>query len=166
MTDGLTGLLTRGAFVREADGAFALARRHGRPLSCIMLDLDFFKRVNDNHGHASGDRVLRGVAAACAALVRETDCLGRLGGEEFALILPETDLPGALKLAERIRCSIAEARWPTADAAAFAVTASLGVAEMNSQDQHFETTLARADAAAYAAKQSGRNRVVASSLTV
>jgi diguanylate cyclase (GGDEF)-like protein len=166
MTDGLTGLLTRGHFIREADQAFALARRHDRGLSCIMMDVDFFKRVNDTHGHAMGDRVLRGVASACVALVRETDLVGRLGGEEFAIVLPETDLSGALILAERLRASIAETVWTTPDTATFFVTASLGVAEMNGADETFETALARADAAAYAAKRAGRNRVMAAKSTI
>lgn len=159
-SDSLTGLLTRRAWLREGDQALRQARRYGRALSCITLDIDHFKSVNDRHGHATGDLVLLAVADACRSVVRTADIVGRLGGEEFALLLPETDLAGASRSAERIRAAIAAAAIPTA-AGTLRVTASFGVAELHDADSDIPALLRVADAALYDAKRAGRDRVVA-----
>lgn len=158
-TDSLTGAMTRRGFMREAQQAFERARRYRHPLSCIMLDIDHFKSVNDRHGHGVGDRVLRGVTASCRLVIRAVDGLGRLGGEEFAIILPETDMAAAEAIAERLRQQISETVTPT-DAGALRVTASLGVATMSPNVQDVDALLRDADDALYKAKSSGRNRVV------
>jgi len=133
----------------------------GQPVSAIMLDIDHFKQVNDTYGHAIGDQVLRAVAKRCGESIRDIDVLGRYGGEEFAVILPSTDLPGAETMAERLRRSVADAPVPT-ERGDITVTISLGVAS-SAQGQDDEEDVAallnRADAAMYAAKQAGRNRV-------
>jgi diguanylate cyclase (GGDEF)-like protein len=160
MSDSLTGAMTRRGFMLEAQHAFEQARRYFRPLSCIMLDLDHFKSVNDSHGHAAGDTVLRMVAGTCRAAIRSTDNLGRFGGEEFAILLPETDLGRARAMAERLRLRIA-----TADnifgAGSIRVTASLGISELDAADPDVTSLLGRADEAMYRAKHTGRDRVAA-----
>jgi len=158
-TDSLTGAMTRRGFMREAQQAFERACRYRHPLSCIMLDIDHFKSVNDRHGHGIGDRVLRSVTASCRLVIRAVDGLGRLGGEEFAVILPETDAAAAEIIAERLRQQIGETVTPT-DAGALRVTASLGVATMSPNVLDVDALLRDADDALYKAKSSGRNRVV------
>ena len=157
-TDPLTGLSNR----RHFDGAAKLevmrARRYGRPLSAVMMDLDHFKRVNDTFGHTVGDRVLVAVSGLCLGLARKMDLKARLGGEEFCLLLPETPVESASVLAERLRADI-EAMPLEADGQAFRITASLGIAGYAAGDE-LEAVLERADGALYAAKESGRNRVV------
>lgn len=160
MTDSLTGTMTRRGFMREASQALELARRYRHALSCIMIDVDHFKSVNDRYGHAIGDRVLRGIAASCRQVIRTVDSLGRLGGEEFAIILPETELAAAKVVAERLRQQIEEATIPT-DSGTIKVTASLGVAVASSECRDVDTLLRDADDALYEAKSGGRNRVVA-----
>jgi len=108
-TDGLTGLANRGSLDGRAIELIALARRHGRPLSCLMIDIDHFKRVNDTHGHAGGDAVLCEVASRLRHVCRASDMVGRYGGEEFTALLPETDAEGALAVAEKIRATVAAA---------------------------------------------------------
>lgn len=102
-TDSLTGAMTRRAFKEEADRLISLAARHGHDLSCLVLDVDHFKRVNDTHGHAAGDEVLQAVAFSCRSVLRAEDLFSRQGGEEFAILLPNVDLQGALATAERLR---------------------------------------------------------------
>src|SRR5262249_16686939 len=101
--DPLTGCLNRRAFFEEFDKLMSVATRHALPLSCVMVDVDFFKRVNDTHGHAAGDKVLEAVGATLRKSIREHDILCRYGGEEFAALLPHTDLEGAVLFAERVR---------------------------------------------------------------
>lgn len=160
VTDSLTGALTRRGFMREADKALEQARRYGHPLSCIALDVDRFKLVNDTYGHPTGDRVLRAIAASCRSVMRAVDQLGRLGGEEFAILLPETSQDGAAAVAERLRQQIAATRLET-DSGSLSVTASFGVAAISPDRNTIETALAAADEALYQAKTTGRNRVVA-----
>lgn len=156
-TDYLTGAKTRRAFMTDLEAAFGLPPESRGTL--IMLDLDHFKRVNDQFGHPVGDDVLRAAAAACRGAIRRTDVLGRLGGEEFAILLRGMTIGDAMECAERIRHSVAELRvLPDRE---LAVTASLGVAELTGGDAH--ASLAAADAALYCAKESGRNRCVAAS---
>src|SRR3954447_11127135 len=133
-------------------------RRYQRPLSLLMMDIDFFKSINDRFGHDAGDKVIAGVANVCITTARSTDLLGRLGGEELALLLPETDLRSATHVAERLRLRIVEetirvgGEW-------IPVTASIGVAEASLTVGSFLDLMKRADAALYAAKRNGRNRV-------
>jgi diguanylate cyclase (GGDEF)-like protein len=124
-----------------------------------MLDIDHFKRVNDTHGHHVGDQVIQAVAARLAGCNRTTDVLGRYGGEEFALILPNTSSEGAAVLTERLRAAIADRPIDT-DAGPLTVTVSIGVAQYTAEHTDVETLLSAADTALYQAKRAGRNRVV------
>ena len=202
--DALTGLLNRRAFMERATQAFAQSGgRRRQPLSVLLFDLDHFKQVNDSFGHAAGDTVLQRVAAACRKVVRGGDVLGRLGGEEFVILAPNTNLAGAstigVRLCHAVRSSSPESEFPVgagpvgrvrgqqwseiggttpkgqgpdwaAEAAKRpeskesldipAVTVSVGVAERSVCDASFDQLLHRADAALYAAKDGGRDRVV------
>ncbi|MCW5634732.1 MAG: GGDEF domain-containing protein, partial [Rubrivivax sp.] len=159
-TDALTGTASRRAFMERAAAEFQRARRYGHGLTVAMLDIDDFKGVNDRHGHGVGDQVLARVAAMCMAQLRDgTDHCGRLGGEEFGILLPETELAGAQATAERLRAAIRELAFE-ASGRGFAVSASIGVAELNPGDESFDGLLARADMALYQAKAMGRDRVV------
>jgi len=128
--------------------------RYGRPLSLIILDLDGFKAVNDTHGHAVGDRVLKALARCLEEHLRQSDRAVRLGGEEFAVLLPETGLPQALRLAERLRQAVAALKVPPVER----LSASFGVAQASPTDSPF-SLLKRADEALYRAKRAGKNRV-------
>ncbi|WP_404381575.1 diguanylate cyclase [Caenispirillum salinarum] len=159
-TDGLTGALNRRAFMERATEAHALARRHGRPFSIAMIDADHFKAINDTHGHEAGDAVLKALVTAIAGELRETDGLGRLGGEEFAAMLPETDHAGAAVVAERIRLAVAETHVPY-EGIVLSMTVSVGLATTDAgTGETLEGILKRADDALYAAKTKGRDRVV------
>jgi diguanylate cyclase (GGDEF)-like protein len=156
--DSLTAVSTRRAFKEEAGRMVALAIRHRHPLSVISLDLDYFKHTNDALGHAVGDQVLAQTAARCAAVLRESDVLGRLGGEEFSILLPGTDQAGAAQVAEKLRLAI-EANEIQLDSKAIKTTASFGVAAIDSSARDIESLLEHADRALYEAKAGGRNRV-------
>jgi eukaryotic-like serine/threonine-protein kinase len=158
-TDGLTGIANRRHFWELAEHQVAVARRHNRPLAAVMLDIDHFKQVNDTYGHAAGDEVLQQVTTRLLAGVRASDLLGRYGGEEFALILPEIE-HDAHELADRLRAAVAGAPLDTV-AGPVAVTLSAGVTYLEPADADVDALLARADYALYQAKQAGRNRVVA-----
>jgi eukaryotic-like serine/threonine-protein kinase len=155
--DGLTGLYNRRHFFAEATGQFRVARRYGRPIAAIMIDVDHFKRINDAHGHPVGDEVIRVLARRLRATVRDGDVLCRYGGEEFALLTPETG-PTAEQLAERLRQVVNAEPVPT-PVGPLPVTISLGVAHLREADFDLDQLIARADAALYEAKQSGRNRL-------
>lgn len=157
--DALTGLPNRRAFDEELERELARAARAGAPLAVVVLDVDRFKAVNDGHGHAAGDVVLREVAARAAAALRRGDLAARIGGEEFALVLPGAGLAGAVELAERVRAAVA-ATPVEAGGAALAVTVSLGCAALAPGEQA-AALVARADARLYEAKRAGRDRVVA-----
>jgi diguanylate cyclase (GGDEF)-like protein len=159
-TDSLTGLLSRRRLLELGEQDLARARRYSRALSVLALDLDHFKQINDRYGHAAGDTVLVAVADALRAQTRQHDLLGRIGGEELAIVLPETSLDAAERLAERIRLRIAELR-PLADGVPMHVTVSLGVAQACADDASIQDVLKRADRALYRAKAQGRDRVVA-----
>jgi diguanylate cyclase (GGDEF)-like protein len=159
--DPLTGLNNRRAVLEELQNRFHLGRRHRRPLSIIMCDLDHFKRINDTLGHGAGDQVLEDFGRRVRETLRTTDLAGRVGGEEFLVILPETDLGGALLLADRLR--VAAAGQPFQVPQVLRVTCSLGVAQRSAEDRDAGTLLARADAALYAAKRGGRNQVCSDS---
>lgn len=156
--DPLTGLANRGSALAELQNRFGLSQRYGRPLAVVVCDLDHFKQVNDTYGHGAGDFVLRTFGERLAATLREADLAGRIGGEEFLMVLPETDLAGARPFAERLRKAIAEMPVPLASGN-LSVTCSLGIAERIVEDQNPGHLLARADAALYRAKGGGRNQV-------
>ena len=159
-TDPLTRLANRRHFFSLAHAEFAKAQRHKRPLSIIMMDVDEFKQINDTHGHAAGDRALDILADCCREAVRESDLVGRIGGEEFAICCPDADLSGATAIAERIRVTC-EKRTIHYGQLQFNFTVSLGVTTRNSEDDSFEDMLNRADQLLYQAKNKGRNRAIA-----
>lgn len=159
--DPLTDAYNRRHFFSLAEAEFSKARRHGRNLSVLMLDIDLFKAVNATYGHSAGDQALRTLTDCCRGLVRDSDILGRLGGEEFALCCPDADTDGAYYLAERIRLNCEAARVIT-DTASFGMTLSIGVAQMTDKDDHFDSLLQRADKALLQAKSLGRNRSISS----
>lgn len=158
--DSLSGALSRNYLLEQASRDFSLARRHGRPFSVAMLDLDHFKCINDRHGHAVGDSVIRALVAACSATLRATDYVGRIGGEEFVCVMPETAPAEALACAERIRERFAS--QPVAGLpAGSGCTVSIGIAVYAGQaDLH--ALLREADMALYRAKEGGRNRTMLS----
>lgn len=158
--DPLTGVSNRGHFAEMGAIEVERSQRHGRELSVAMLDMDHFKAVNDTHGHACGDAVLRLIVKAAERELRSGDVLGRVGGEEFALLMPETGLDDSSAIAERIRERIAgqALAW---DGKSFELTASIGVAAWDPGEPTIDPALARADESLYAAKDRGRNRVVA-----
>jgi diguanylate cyclase (GGDEF)-like protein/PAS domain S-box-containing protein len=159
MTDPLTGLYNRRGLFELGRIEFARTRRFGRPFASMMLDIDRFKRVNDAYGHPVGDQVLQALAKHCQSNVREIDLVGRYGGEEFVILLPETDLEVAKQIAERLRRTIANLLIPT-DRGELGVTVSLGVAMYDENTLDLETLIARADQAMYIAKHRGRNCIV------
>jgi diguanylate cyclase (GGDEF)-like protein len=160
-TDALTGLRNRRGFVAAAEAALARAARHGERASVVMLDLDRFKAINDAHGHAAGDAVLRATAEVLQSLLRGGDLAGRLGGEEFALLLPGASAEVAAGAAERLRRALA-ARVPHPEVEA-RVTASFGVATVDLRgtvpEAALDAALREADRALYAAKHAGRDRI-------
>jgi two-component system cell cycle response regulator len=159
-TDELTGLNNRRFFMENLRHEYARSLRYQTPMAFAMVDIDHFKRVNDTHGHLAGDRALVAVAATLVAALRTQDIVGRYGGEEFAVILPQTGVPGAELGLERCRRLIAEA--PVAlDNAVLQVTVSIGVVHYPRADvTRLEDLIGRADEALYKAKDAGRNRVV------
>jgi diguanylate cyclase (GGDEF)-like protein len=156
--DGLTGVLNRRAFQEEGEREFARARRYDRPCAVLMLDIDHFKAVNDVHGHAAGDRVLRECAGAWKAALRSQDLLGRTGGEEFCVLLPETPREKAREAAERLREATAALSFVESDRA-FRLTVSIGATAIARVDEHLSAAIERADRALYLAKEKGRDRV-------
>ena len=156
--DPLTGLANRGSALAELQNRFGLSQRYGRPLSVVVCDLDHFKQVNDTYGHGAGDFVLHTFGERLIATLREADLAGRIGGEEFLMVLPETDLAGARPFAERLRKAIAATPIQLASGG-LTVTCSMGIAERTGDDLNAGQLLARADAALYRAKGGGRNQV-------
>jgi two-component system cell cycle response regulator len=157
-TDGLTGLTNRRSLNAQLTARVREAQRYRRPLSLLLVDIDHFKKVNDTHGHPAGDAVLRGVAAVARAQARETDLVARYGGEEMALVLPETDAAGASAIAERLRAAVETTAHAT-EHGTLRVTISVGVATWPGGGQTPDELLTTADRALYRAKQTGRNRV-------
>jgi diguanylate cyclase (GGDEF)-like protein len=157
-TDPLTGLANRRHFFAQARMVAARCHGRGRPVAVALLDLDHFKQVNDTYGHQTGDLALQEVARICRECVRANDIVGRYGGEELAILMPDTDAAGAARVAERARAAIAAGQISVGDAT-FTMTASFGVA-VAPPSGSVEAALACADAALYAAKDAGRNRVV------
>ena len=159
-TDPLTGLSNRRHFFEVADAELARSRRYGTPLSLLMLDIDRFKEVNDLHGHRAGDRVLQQLARTCLEVLRNVDVAGRVGGEEFAVLLPETELAGAMEVAERLREAVEKSAVDREEGRALRITVSVGVAILEAHS-NLDTLLSQADTALYDAKHQGRNRVCA-----
>jgi diguanylate cyclase (GGDEF)-like protein/PAS domain S-box-containing protein len=157
-TDTLTNLPNRRLFLDRLDQERSRYMRYGKQGALLMLDLDRFKHVNDTHGHAVGDTVLRHVAQALLSSLRKPDFSGRLGGEEFAVFLPETTADGAMQFAERLRRKIAKTSIPAATSA-ITITLSIGVSRFSQDDRTTDDILARADSSLYLAKEKGRNRV-------
>lgn len=158
--DGLTGLPNRKSFMAHLEREWNRSVQYKIPLSMVMLDIDFFKRVNDQHGHLMGDEVLRQMAAALKSESRDVDFLGRYGGEEFCLFLPETTEAGAQVVAERIRVSLQNKVIKTAEGIAIPLTASIGVAQRMEDTNSPNQLIDMADQALLVAKRSGRNRTV------
>lgn len=157
--DALTKLSNRRSFMDMANREFDNARRYNKPLSVLMFDIDKFKLVNDTYGHHAGDVVLQHVADLGIKQLRNTDIIGRLGGEEFAVMTTETDVEGAVQVAEKIRKAY-EATSVEADGHMIRFTVSIGVATLSTEDRSFETMLKRADDFLYEAKNTGRNRTI------
>lgn len=155
-TDSLTGLINRRCFFEQMTAEMERSDRLGIPLSVLMIDLDHFKAINDRYGHAAGDEALRRFASLCLSSLRPGDGIARMGGEEFAVMLPATPLATAENLAEHLRCQLAGLKI-NSDNADFQVTTSIGLAQRDG-DEPLDSLLHRADRALYAAKTCGRNR--------
>lgn len=158
-TDALSGLLNRRGFSLLADDAFSLYRRYERPLAVLILDIDFFKTVNDTYGHAAGDAVIRSVGAALTKALRTSDKVARFGGEEFVVLVHEVDAGGIITVAQNLRRAI-EALTIEHQDHRIAVTVSVGGAMARRSDEDVQEVIERADSALYRAKAAGRNRVV------
>lgn len=157
-TDELTGLPNRRAFFESAEAERARAVRYGSELAVLMIDIDHFKAVNDTYGHRAGDLVLQHLGQTCIGVLRGVDVLGRVGGEEFAVLLPETGLPAAAEVAGRLRAAVEEARVALPEGAPLRITVSVGVAGLQGEET-LDTLVSRADTALYEAKRGGRNCV-------
>lgn len=157
--DGLTGIYNRHYLEKTLETEFDRVRRYGGVLSLLLLDVDFFKKVNDTYGHQAGDAVLKDIAARMQTIPRNSDTVGRYGGEEFTLLLPNTSLEGACTLAERLRKIIADQPVKYRDLKVD-VTVSIGVTQIRDETENYERLLNEADQALYKAKETGRNRVV------
>lgn len=156
--DMLTGVMTRRAFFNAAESVLRVATRNRTSVSALSIDIDDFKRINDSHGHPAGDAVLSTFGTTLRQCARKSDIVGRIGGEEFALLLPDTDLPGAVNLAGKIQAALLQSH--AAGVVRFAV--SIGVAHLNGNNTTtLETLLRQSDHALYQAKRSGKNSVVA-----
>ncbi len=157
-SDPLTGAMNRRKFMEVMNYEFERYRRYGRDFSILMLDIDHFKKVNDIYGHQGGDEVLKALTRMCRDALRNCDHVCRLGGEEFALILPETGREGAIDVAERVRLGLGTTPVQTPEAS-ICYTVSIGVSWAEIGDDAIDKILKRADAALYDAKREGRNRV-------
>ena len=158
ITDPLTGIYNRRGFEEFGRRLFESARRFKRPLSLILLDIDHFKAINDSYGHSIGDQVLQSLAERLNHNIREVDLMSRYGGDEFMVLLPETDIFTAIKVAERLRSSVEASPLPT-EHGHITIQISVGVAKLSTQTNDLNRLLELADMALYNAKQNGRNRV-------
>ncbi|WP_372966634.1 diguanylate cyclase [Marinobacter sp.] len=159
MTDRLTGLLNRGTWENLVDTEFERYRRYNQPTVLVLFDIDHFKAVNDTYGHLAGDEVIRHTAQITRSSIRQSDSAGRYGGEEFGLILPETDTENARILCERIRENIEKSTVNTT-AGDIQYTISVGIAQLTEGPENYMQWMQKADEALYKAKEGGRNRVV------
>lgn len=163
--DSLTGLANRRAFTERALVEFERARRAVRPLAVLMIDIDRFKQINDGHGHAAGDEIIRLVADKLGEVLRAIDVSGRLGGDEFAVLLPETTLDAAIAVGKRLCNAANMATLPQADGEQLRITISVGAAALLASDIAFDDLLKRADAGLYLAKKQGRNQVASDNIS-
>jgi diguanylate cyclase (GGDEF)-like protein len=158
--DEVTGLMNRRIMLESLTQHLSAAQRHGQALSVLMLDIDFFKRVNDTFGHLSGDKVLKAIAGVMEQRRREQDFLGRFGGEEFLIILPNTDSSGAMAMAEALRKAVQAYPFEAVSGDPIAITLSIGLCSLSQlPDARSDDLIGAADHALYRAKASGRNRV-------
>jgi diguanylate cyclase (GGDEF)-like protein len=158
-TDYLTGLSNRRHFMQQAETELTRTLRYGSALSLLMLDLDHFKQINDNHGHRAGDKVLQTFSSLCRSILRQSDLVGRLGGEEFVIMLPETGVPDAISVAERLRKITEEVFVLLEDGQPLYFTVSIGIAGLDERYAHLDALLQKADQSLYKAKSMGRNRI-------
>ncbi|WP_028862878.1 sensor domain-containing diguanylate cyclase [Psychromonas aquimarina] len=156
-TDLLTGISNRRHFFELAEIEFERSRRYEHRLSLLALDIDYFKRINDNYGHRTGDQVLLALTECCRKLLRSSDIFSRQGGEEFLILLPETELVDASLLAERIRQAVSELRVSYGDDV-ISLTTSIGLSELSDNTETLDQLMNHADKALYRAKEAGRNR--------
>lgn len=157
--DYLTGLSNRRHFMAQGEVELLRAIRYEKPLSLLMLDLDFFKNINDTYGHQVGDTVLQVLSTICRDTLRQVDVAGRLGGEEFAVILPETTSIDALEVAERLRKAVSNTGVTISFGLPIHFTVSIGVTTLDNKDANIDMLLHQADQALYEAKKAGRNKV-------
>ena len=157
-TDSLTGIANRRIFMENLAEEYRRARRYNHSFTVLMIDLDRFKQVNDRYGHEGGDAALKSFTATIASMLRETDLFARMGGEEFSILLPETDIEEAMQLARRLGQTVAGITV-NSHRGTFGITVSIGVSQLQPEDTDAEETLGRADRALYTAKEEGRNRV-------
>lgn len=159
-TDALTGVCNRRHFMSLLSAEMARGDRYNHKMCLLMLDIDYFKKINDDFGHPTGDLTLQHFAGLCNQSARKTDIIARIGGEEFAILLPETDIKGSYTIAERIRSTIEQSSFENTEGDNFNITVSIGLAERNSATTSEEDIINLADNALYEAKTSGRNRIV------
>ncbi len=159
-TDPLTAVANRRFFMDEANKELQRATRYQKNMALLAIDIDHFKQINDHYGHGAGDLVLKQFASQCAAQIRQQDILGRIGGEEFSVLLPEVDLAGAMIVAQRIIQAISTLEIPLSDTETVKITCSIGVATRHETDDQLELIISRADVALYQAKNAGRNCVI------
>ena len=164
-TDPLSGLLNRRGFALLADEAFGLHRRHGHSLAVLLLDIDFFKAVNDTYGHAAGDVVIQAIGTALNGTLRATDKIARFGGEEFIVLIHEVDETGIITVAQNLRRAVEALAIPYQDRT-LSVTVSVGGALAGPDDRDIQDVIERADDALYKAKAAGRNRVTIDGLQI
>ena len=157
--DPLTCLLNRRAFIPKLEYEHKRAMRTGVSYSVALLDIDYFKRINDMHGHASGDLILQGFSSLMKQSRRESDTIARYGGEEFVILLPECGAAQAAELMEALRCTLSDTRWGVAEGGMVQVTVTIGIAEMNAFSRSEQEVLYNADKALYQAKKAGRNQI-------
>jgi diguanylate cyclase (GGDEF)-like protein len=160
VTDGLTGVFNHRRFQEQLQSELIRSERHKRPMGVLMVDVDFFKKVNDAMGHPAGDELLRRLAEVLGADLRQTDMIARYGGEEFAVILPETTKSEAMQVAERMRIAVEAKINAGTTVFPMKVTVSIGVATFPEDGKSVEQVLTAADQAMYVAKRQGRNRVI------
>ena len=159
-TDQLTGVHNRRSYNQLANKEYARARRFDQPLSLLVIDIDYFKVINDNFGHDGGDNVLKQFTQICTTLLRQSDTLSRVGGEEFVVVLPMTNSVGANVIAERIKTHIADSSFQTTQThKKINITLSIGVSSLTANDSTIKDLFCRADKAMYCAKRGGRNQV-------
>jgi len=158
-TDGLTGLMNRRALMENLEHEVRRSIRYGTDLSMVLCDIDNFKEINDTYGHSTGDRALETVADVLLDMARKSDIIGRYGGDEFLLILPETTLEGSREFAERLKSTLAKTRFSSEDGSPIAFSLSFGVTAFEPEKDTPDSFITRADHAMYASKREGRNRV-------